>query len=266
LPIAKVAGTDIYYEVHGNGEPLFLVAGMGGVGSYWAPQIAPFAERYRVIIYDQRGTGRSTHSDVDYTVDLLASDQVGLMDALQIESAHIVGHSTGAMMAQIIAAKHPARLRKLVLYGSRGRTDPFTERAMGMRRDLVLSAGVPEFIRSTPIFLYPSWWIKANNEKLAANEKQAIATAASPKILASRINAVLHHHQIENLPHINAPTLVTCARDDFLTPPYYSEELAALISGARLSFIERGGHACSQTNPEEFNSLVLPFLAQGSLP
>jgi aminoacrylate hydrolase len=264
LPIAKVAGIDIHYEVQGSGEPLFLVAGMGGVGAYWTPQIAAFAERFQVIIYDQRGTGRSTHSDVDYTVDLLASDMVGLMDQLEIDSAHIVGHSTGAMMAQILAAEHPSRVRNLVLYASRGRTDPFTERAMGMRRDVVLQAGVAAFIRSTPIFLYPSWWIKDNDEQLTAREPQAIANAASPKILASRINAVLHHHQIENLPRISAPTLVTCARDDFLTPPYYSEELAALIPGARLTFIERGGHACSQTNPDEFNRLVLPFVSQGA--
>ncbi|MGC2777022.1 MAG: alpha/beta fold hydrolase [Bradyrhizobium sp.] len=264
MPTAKVDGIDIHYEEYGSGEPLFLVTGMGGVGAYWAPQIDAFAQRFRVIVHDQRGTGRSTHSEVDYTVDLLANDLLGLMDSLKIDHAHIVGHSTGGMMAQILAIRHPSRVRTLVLYGSRGRADPFTERAMGMRRDLVLQAGVAAFIHSTPIFLYPSWWIKSNHAHLEAAEAQAIARSASPKILASRIDAVLHHHQIENLHRIAVPTLVTCARDDFLTPPYYSEELAALIPNAQLAFVERGGHACSQTNPEEFNQLVLSFVSRGS--
>ncbi|HXP74604.1 MAG TPA: alpha/beta hydrolase [Stellaceae bacterium] len=259
MAVARIAGAELHYNVIGSGEPLILVSGMGGVASYWAPQLEAFAKHFTVVTFDQRGTGRSTHTKVD-SVDMLAADLVSLMDKIGLERAHIVGHSTGGMLAQIVAIDHPLRVDRLVLYGSRASTDAFTERAMGMRREAILHCGMESFVHSTAVFLYPSWWIRRNDDRLRAAEALALANAAPPEVMASRIAAVLHHEQMERLHLIGSPTLVLCACDDFLTPTYYSEEMAAAIPRARLAFIESGGHACSQTNPEAFNRVVLDFL------
>lgn len=262
MPNVSIGDADIYYETVGEGEPLIFITGMGGLASYWRPQIDSFKEKFRVYSFDHRGVGRSTHSDVEYSIELLASDAVALMDRLEIPSAHFVGHSTGGMILQVLSSQHPDRVLSQILYGTRGRTDAFTRRAMGMRKETALRIGVDAYVRSSPVFLYPSWWIRDNDFELTSSEERAARSLASPRIVASRLNAVLQHDQMHALHKIRAPTLVTCAKDDFLTPPYYSEELAANIPNALLSFISKGGHACSVTNPEEFNDLALNFFQE----
>lgn len=264
MSLAQIRDAELYYEVDGSGEPLILITGMGGLASYWAPQVQAFAKHFRVYRFDHRGTGRSTHSDVAYSIELLASDTIGLMSALDIPSAHFVGHSTGGMMLQVISSQHPEMVASQVLYGTRGRTDAFSRRAMGLRKEAALHIGVESYVRSSPIFLYPSAWVHEHDAELAQAERQAVASSAPAKIIASRLDAVLRHDQMHALGKIVAPTFVTCARDDFLTPPYYSEELAEAIPNASLEFVSKGGHACSITNAGEFNDRVLNFLRQQS--
>ena len=260
MSFAQVLDGQLYYESHGLGQPLILCAGMGGVGAYWTPQVESFAKHFQVIVYDQRGTGRSSLSEIKYSVELLAGDLISLMDALQIERADVVGHSTGGMFIQAAAVEHPNRFGSVVLYGTRASTDHFTRLAMGSRLALLRAAGPEAFHRVTPIFLYPSHWIKDHSAELEEAYLRTLAGSASVEIMASRIEAVLDHDQTARVHQIKSRVLVTCAKDDFLTPPYYSQALAGLILGAELEFISWGGHACSQTNPSEFNDKVLSFL------
>lgn len=260
MPFANVDGAQLYYEEHGSGPALVLSAGMGGLGSYWKAQLTEFAEQFRVIVYDQRGTGRSTLSPAPYSVELLARDLVGLLDALELERADAVGHSTGGMFMQAAAVDHPQRFGKLVLYATRASTDGFTRMAMGTRLALLRTAGPLAFHRATPLFLYPSHWIKDHADELEAAAQAAVQASAPLEVMASRIEAVLAHDQTARIQRIASPTLVMCAEDDFLTPTYYSRVLAASIPGAQLEFVSWGGHACSQTNPAEFNRKVLDFL------
>jgi aminoacrylate hydrolase len=260
MPTARITNGELYYETHGEGPPLVLSSGMGGLAAYWMPQLAEFAKHFRVVTYDQRGTGRSTHSEVDYSVELLAADLIELMDGLGIEKADAVGHSTGGMFMQAAAADHSARFGRIVLYGTRANTDYFTELAMGTRLEVLRNAGPAAFHRATPIFLYPSHWIRENRERLDKAAAASVAGSASVEIMASRIEAVLHHDQTARLHTIRSRALVVCAEDDYLTPTYYSRELAAQLPNAELGFVSWGGHACSQTNPDEFNRIVLAFL------
>ena len=117
MPTTKVNGIDLYFEEHGEGNPLLLVPGLGGTGSYWGPQIKTFSEKFRVVVHDHRGTGKSTHdTSISYSVEQMAADLVGLMDALEIEKAHLLGHSTGGAIGQVVSIEHPNRLMSAVLY------------------------------------------------------------------------------------------------------------------------------------------------------
>ena len=260
MPRIAINDFELYYETQGRGTPVLLVAGLGGVGAYWRPQVPVFAQHFHVILHDHRGTGQSTHARIVYSVEQMTADLVQLMDALGIERAHLVGHSTGGAIGQVMAIEHPERLASVVICNSWTTADTFFIRALAMRKELLLKSGAAAYARATPLFLYPDWWINANSERLESEEPQAIASFPPAEVAASRIDGICAFDRRAELGQIKTPTLVLCARDDFLTPPYFSEELAVLIPEAQLVFLERGGHACSQTVPEAVNAMVLGYL------
>ena len=260
MPKANLGDAEIYYEVHGNGEAVLLVPGLGGVGAYWKPNLPAFSAKYRTVIHDHRGTGQSSASKIQYSVDQMSDDLLRLMDHLKIDRAHLVGHSTGGAMGQTIAAKHPERLASLVLYATWTKADPFFRRVFEARRTLLTAAGAAAYVRSTPVFLYPDWWINRNLALLEEREKVTIPSFPAPEIVASRIDAIVAFDRTADLPRIKTRTLVLCARDDIVTPFYFSEELARAIPGAQLKAFEKGGHCASETMLEDFNRVVLDFL------
>jgi aminoacrylate hydrolase len=260
MPKANLGEVEIYYESHGSGVPVLLVPGLGGVASYWNPNLPAFSARYRTIIHDHRGTGQSSASKISYSVDQMTDDLLRLMDHLKIERAHLVGHSTGGAIGQTMAATRPERLASLVLYATWTKADPYFRRVFEARRTLLTASGAAAYARSAQVFLYPNWWINQNIALIEEREKVSIANFPAAEIVASRIDAIVAFDRTADLPRIKTPVLVICARDDILTPPYFSEELARRIPGARLKVLEKGGHCASETALDEFNRAVLDFL------
>jgi aminoacrylate hydrolase len=116
MPVVTLAdGEELYYEVHGQGPPLVLVSGLNGVGAFWKPHLDALSRNYRVVLHDHRGTGRSSPSRIDYSVEQMAGDLVELLDHLEIGKADIVGHSTGGAICQVLGIDHPGRVASLVL-------------------------------------------------------------------------------------------------------------------------------------------------------
>jgi len=264
MPKANLGDVEIFYERHGAGTPVLLVPGLGGVGAYWNPNLEAFSENHQVITHDHRGTGQSSRSRMRYSVDQMSDDLLRLMDHLGIERAHLVGHSTGGAIGQTIAVTHPERLISLVIYASWTKADPFFRRVFEARRALLITAGAAAYLRSTAVFLYPDWWINENIALLEEREKAAMPVFPDPDIVASRIDAIVNFDRTAGLATIRTPTLVICAEDDFLTPPYFARQLARLIPGAELLLLERGGHCASETSLAEFNQAVLSFIARHS--
>jgi aminoacrylate hydrolase len=260
MPKANLGDVEIYYESHGSGDPVLLVPGLGGVGSYWNPNIPAFSARYRTIVHDHRGTGQSSASKIKYSVDQMTHDLLRLMDHLQLERVHLVGHSTGGAIGQTMAATRPERLASLVLYATWTKADPFFRRVFEARRTLLTASGAAAYARSTPVFLYPDWWINQNLALLEERERLSIPNFPAAEIVASRIDAIVAFDRTADLPRIGTRTLVLCARDDILTPPYFSEELARRIPGAQLKVLGKGGHCASETARDDFNEAVLDFL------
>jgi len=264
MPKVDVPGGEIYYESHGQGPPVLLVPGLGGVGNYWNANIPAFSRHYRVIIHDHRGTGQSSRSLIRYSVDQMTDDLLAVMDHLGIEQAHLVGHSTGGAIGQTLAITHPQRLLSLVIYASWTKADPFFRRVFEARRTLLMRGGAAAYVRSTPVFLYPDWWINDNIALLEEREKATIATFPAADIVASRIDAIVDFDRTHSLGGIKIPTMVICAKDDILTPPYFSRALARSISGAELVVLDRGGHCASETNTRAFDEAVLGFIRRHS--
>ncbi len=251
----------LYYERQGIGFPVLFISGLGGAAAFWNDQVAAFAKKFDVITHDHRGIGQSDPSRSGYTVDRMAADVVALMDALEIERAHVVGHSTGGAIAQTLAVEHPKRLASVVLSASWTKPDAYFRRLFNLRKDILLRLGPSAYVQANTLYLYPSWWVAKNNEKLRQAEAQNLAVFPAAEIAASRIDAVLAFDRTEKLGQVKTPTLVVGAEDDIVCPSYFSEELARLIPGAEIKIFPRGGHCFTQVRAREFNQAVMPFLA-----
>lgn len=260
MPLAQVNGTEIAYSVTGTGEPVLLVAGIGGAASYFKPNLDAFAAKYKVVLHDHRGTGGSRQDRITYSVPQMTDDMVALMDALGIEAAHIVGHSTGAAMAHDMALRFPARIRSAVLYAGWATSDGYFKRCFDVRKGVLQQSGALEYVKTTPLFLNPPWWVSANIGKLEFEEPAAAAALAPTDIMVSRIDAICSYSPGEELRKITCPSLITCAKDDHLTPQFYSQRMARLMPGADTFYFETGGHAVSQVLPNQFNAVVTSYL------
>src|SRR6476661_10653754 len=115
MPKTTANGIELYYEIHGKGKPLVLISGLGYSLWQWRNMVPILAEYFQVITFDNRGVGQSDKPAGPYTAQMLAADMVGLLEALNIEMAIIMGHSMGGFIAQAMALDFPQRLGKLIL-------------------------------------------------------------------------------------------------------------------------------------------------------
>jgi aminoacrylate hydrolase len=256
----SIGDAELYYEDTGRGEPLLLVPGLSGRGSFWANQVGDFARDFRVVVHDHRGTARSTHSRIRYSVEQMAADVLRLMDALGIEAAHLVGHSTGGAIGQVLALEHPGRLRSLVLSATWAGPDPYFLRLFESRKGVLTSQGVEAYVRASALFMTPPAWISANDALLTEQHAIAVAEAAPVEVTASRIEAIMRHDRRARLGEIRVPTLVVVAQDDMITPRFYSDELASRVPGAKLVVLDTGGHAAPSLCATAYNDAVGAFL------
>lgn len=262
MPIANANGIPHRYEIHGDSAatPVALVAGMGGAAAFWTPQIPVFSQRWRTLSYDQRGTGKTEHTLVE-DIDQLADDFVALLDRTGIDAVHLVGHSTGGALGMSVAVRYPERIKSLVLYASVHKADAYRRRVWGLRKKILQELGPAVYAQTTSLFFYPPDYIAANSAMLEAVEaRSAAGEISSAEVMASRIDAILGFDIAARLPDIRTPTLVLCARDDLLTPAYFSQEIAGLIPGAQLQLHERGGHAFSRSMQPVFDASVMAFI------
>jgi len=261
--VARIAVADgeIDYEQRGSGHPLIFISGLSGVGRYWQAQVPVFSEHYRVVTYDQRGTGESDKHQRSFSVDQMTAEVVALMDALGIERAHIVGHSTGGAIGQTLAIEYPQRIARMVVFATWTHCDPWFRRLFEARRALYSEAGPELHARFHPLWLYPPDYVNAHDAEIDQERKNAVAGAPPVAVSVGRIDAILGFDRRAELKRITTPTLILCADNDYITPSYHAEALGRAIAGSRVVILEGGGHSVSKTRAEEFNRLVMDFLA-----
>jgi aminoacrylate hydrolase len=259
----------VRYDLLGPNAPetVLLSAGLGGLGSYWRPQIEALAARYRVIIYDHRGTGANA-ADLpeDYTIVAMADDVRDILDDAGVARCHFVGHALGGLVGLALSLRAPTRLASLTLVNAWAKVDAHTRRCFAVRSALLDHAGVEAYVRAQPIFLYPAAWLSRHAERMECEEVQAVAHFQGAANLRSRIGALLAFDVASHLGQIGLPTLVMAARDDVLVPFTASQTLASGIPGARLKLAAEGGHAHSVTAPAAFNAALLTFLGSVGAP
>jgi aminoacrylate hydrolase len=253
-------GAELYYETHGSGPPLFLVPGLGGDGRFWGDNVAALAEQFTVVVHDHRGTGRSTLSKIAYSVEQMADDALQLIDGLGYARVHWCGHSTGGAMGQVLAIEHADRIDRLVLSSTWARTDAFFRRLFEIRSLMLRELGPAAYLKSSALALNMPSWVRDHDIDLLAAEARANETIPLPEIVLSRIAAIVAHDRRDQLQRVRAPTLAICARDDMVTPLYFTEELVRLIPDARAYVLPDGGHFYPNVHGGEFRRVVISFL------
>jgi len=259
---AQTGDVSIEYEVHGDsGDWLLLVQGLGYARWGWAWQVEDLARAFRVITFDNRGVGGSDAPPGPYTVEQMAGDAVGLLDALGVERAHVVGASLGGLIAQEIAIGRPERVARLVLacttfggpqcFPMPEQTVSLIQRAAEMSADERLRAFVenalsPSFVASRPDVVERIMQYRVTTaQPLAAWQAQAAAGAA--------------FDSSERLGGVKAQALVVTGTEDVVVDPRNSKLLAGAVPGASLVEMS-GGHLFFVEYPERFNALVEGFV------
>lgn len=262
MPKVRCGDIEIHYIEAGAGEPLVLVMGFGGDHLAWSFQVPAFAERHRVIAFDNRGAGQSDTPDHPYTTRMMADDTARLMDAVGIEQAHVLGVSMGGMIAQELALNHPDRVRSLQLHCTYARPDHYLRALTAAWRQVRTSLDREQSLRTIALWLFAPRTYDERPQFVEALLQNALANPYPQSVTGflRQSDAVSSHDALDRLDTIRCPTLVSVAEDDILVPPRFSRELAQSISGAELRVIAGAGHVYFWEKPEEFNAMCLEFL------
>jgi len=256
-----VSDIDIAYNEYGNGDPLIMIMGYSGTMDLWDPKvILELAKHYRVIIFDNRGIGHSTSSDKEYTIPLFASDTAGLMDALEIKKAHVLGFSMGTIIAQELTLDYPQMVDKLILYAGDPGGKEMISPAQKDIEALQNTTGTGEE-RGKRLFLemFPEAWLKQNPDPSKYFPK---VTSMSPAVNVKRqLKAMeMWNGSYSRLSSLTQPLLLITGDQDLLTPPGNSLVIAEQVPASWVVRIRGGGHGVMYQYPDEFSDIVLTFL------
>ena len=263
MPNVNSEGVAIDYEVINPDQtntPVFLISGLGGIRASWTKQINAFSADRPLILHDHRGTGKSDKPSGVYSVPNMAKDITAIMDALEIEKAHLVGSSTGGAIIQVMCIDYPDRVKSGSIVSSWPKSDAYFTRQFSVRKEVLLEMGWETYTRFSTFTLHSPKFFTDNFQGIQLQENQSIANAPPAEIMAERIDCIIAHDQLDRLGQITSPVLVAVARDDIVTPLYYSQQLSDSIPNAELKIFDEGGHFVYLEKPIEFNESILEFI------
>jgi len=265
MPKAQSNGIEIYYEIHGEGQPLVLISGLGYSSWQWHKMVPLLAEHFQVIVFDNRGVGQSDKPAGPYVAQMLAADTIGLLDALGIDKAIVMGHSMGGFIAQSMALEYPERVSKLILastnFGGPNHI-PVTPDAMKVLSD-VNSDALTRFKNGLVVSTAPGRAEK-NPEMIEEWVKWRVANPIEPvhyqAQLAIGLALIPEAAAFENkLKNVSVPTLILFGAHDNVVPPANADLLAKQISGSQIRILPDAGHFFPLEVPEEASQIVIEF-------
>jgi 3-oxoadipate enol-lactonase len=262
MPDTTINQIRIHYEESGRGEAILFLHGLGSCGQDWLLQTPVFSERFHVIAPDMRGHGQTDKPQDRVRVAHLAGDVIGLLDALSIERAHVVGLSLGGCVAQQIALDAPQRVRSLTLVNTFAHLEPANPRhalVLVSRLALLGVRGLPAQAHFVAARLFPKPE-QAPLRKLAAER----IAANDPATYRRLFLAVGAFDVRPRLGEITCPTLVIAGDRDTTVPLNVKQALAASIPGAYLELVADSGHATPIDQPVVFNQLLMGFLGSSA--
>ncbi|MGB8646799.1 MAG: alpha/beta hydrolase [Anaerolineae bacterium] len=261
MPTVRANNINLYYESTGHGQPLLLIHGLGSSTRDWEFQVSELSKSYQVVTFDLRGHGQSDKPEGPYTIPLFSADAAGLLQALGIESAHVLGVSLGGGVAFQLALDHPTLVKTLTIVNSgpsMGGTPEQIRQEMARRVGVVKSMGMRAMGQALAQNLLPkpehAMLRETFIERWAQNDPRAYIDATL---------SLGDFDVLDRLGEIRRPVLVISADQDY-TSVAAKEAYVKRLSDARLVVIADARHALPTERPEEFNAALLKFLAEHS--
>ncbi len=279
----KVNGIDLYYEIHGSGEPLLLIEGLGYSAWMWYKQIPVFSRRYQVILFDNRGAGNTDKPDSEYSIEIMADDASGLLRTLGTGPVHVLGISLGGFIAQELALRHPDLVKSLTLVstnsGPRKRAMRNSQHVNGLFKlwgilpgtfEMGGKASVPlgfeygitkeDRIRYGLSLAFTPDYYRQNPEEIDRIVSWRLENPQPGYAWTRQLMAGMNFDSSERAENIHAPTLVLNGSEDRIVTPESARELARIIPDSRYVEIEGSGHLLFIERSDEFNEAVISFL------
>ncbi|MCP4695387.1 MAG: alpha/beta hydrolase [Gammaproteobacteria bacterium] len=263
MPKARVNGIQLYYEIHGAGEPLVFISGVGYGAAYWTSLLPNLTDKFQVIVFDNRGLGQSSMPDIPYSVEMMAADTMGLIDALELERPHLLGHSLGASIAFEIGRRRPQRLGKIIfvagLYPGPEVAKP-SEQALQVLRnregdaaDLVKRglriATAPGFKQKRP-------------RRYAALMRMGLERTQPASIFLRQVNSHVAYLETDKLTDgFQPPLCLIYGREDEVTPPANGERIQAKLPRSELHLVPDAGHHFPCERPKKLLKIIKRFLS-----
>ena len=257
MPTLQANTIHLYYEIHGIGQPLVFIHGLGSSTRDWEGQVAEFAQTYQVITFDLRGHGQSDKPPGPYEIPMFSADLAGLLQTLGIGPAHIVGLSLGGAVALQFALDHPERVKTLTIVNSAPTLgEPAqAQQEIDRRVNIVQQLGM----RAMGEALSPNLFPKPEQatlretfvERWAENDAQAYIEAT---------RSLLGWNVTDRLTRLQCPTLVIAADQDYSSVEA-KEAYVKLIPNAQLVVMADAHHTVPMEQPAHFNTVLRRFLA-----
>jgi pimeloyl-ACP methyl ester carboxylesterase len=272
MAFATVDGGRLYYELHGTGDPIVLIPGLGLDHSYFQYAIPELRKHFRVIAYDPRGTGESGRPPGEYSMELWADDLARLLVTLGIERAHVVGSSLGGCVAFELLRRNPGIARSLILVAAFSELDRALEANFRMRIAIIERLGMGDVIRDhVMLWTLSREFIATERGARAADALVASLARNDPKLYVEFLRAILRFGRVlpgqggqpkmtASLRSIATPTLVVVGANDILTPVAFSQRIVDEMPNAELAVIQDCGHITFIEQPEENTRLIAEFV------
>jgi 3-oxoadipate enol-lactonase len=245
MPKVEVAGLELNYERGGSGEPLLLIQGMSANHRAWGtPFRSLLEEQFEVVVFDNRGMGLSSPIREGFSIAEMASDTAGLLDALELETAHVMGISMGGMIAQELALAHPERLRSLTLgctyCGGEGSVLMDPADFQGLVEAMASGDQDRVFRAMYELNLSPAF--RAEESRYTEFAAMAAELPAPREVIGFQLQAIMAHDTSERLPQLAVPTLVIHGTVDRVLGVANGRQIASLVPGSRLEIFDDVGH------------------------
>ncbi|MFZ5920916.1 MAG: alpha/beta fold hydrolase [Chloroflexota bacterium] len=266
MPHISINDLLIYYELHGPEIAPVLVLNNGiimNAATSWVFQTRALSAHYRLLQYDCRGQGGSGHPEGPYSMELHADDLAALLEALGVDKAHVAGISYGGEVAQAFALKYPEKTRSLVLADTVSEVGPELRLVIQGWVDALRTGDPAAFFDATVPWNFSPEWIAAN-PAILEDAKKRYALLDFPAVIRL-CEAFFDVNFTGRLGGIKAPACILAGELDLLKGPRYAQILKRHIPHAEVHILQGAGHASCWERPEEFNSVVLGFLAKQDL-
>lgn len=263
MALLKRQNLDLYYEVHGSGPPLLLIAGLASDSQSWLPLVPMLAGRYRVILLDNAGVGRSTQTS-EVSIVSMAQDALALLEHLGLGQVHLLGHSMGGMIALELALGCPGRVRSLVLLASAASNSNRNRLLFADWADRFEQGGdqaawfrsILTWILTEDFFTRPEM-VEALLASLLAYPWPQSAAA-----FRRQCEALARYDASARLGQLKVATCVIAASQDILLPLHHSQHLAGAIPGAQLLVIQNAAHSVHLEQPEALSAALIDWLGR----